>query len=276
MIRLFMSTDLAGSTLYKANCAHKGDANWLDVFRGFFRDYPLVVMGQVGMEFLAEDRLPEVSVWKFMGDEAIFTCVPQSPAEVTSLVRAHLQAMAAYERQYLADLPLRLKGTAWLAAFPSPNIEIEVPELAQREGAMQTDFIGPDIDLGFRISKFSAPGTVCVSLDVLEAVLRAENRDLLDFFLVGREELKGVLFGRPYPAIWAVPAGEPPNFLPWEIEDSPRIAKAVAEGPAAPEKLAQAIDGIRLFLHKMHGARVPPIRFDSEAAPARRRRRKAA
>lgn len=263
MVRLFMSTDIAGSTLFKASCAHKGDARWLDVFQSFFSNYPLMMVGQAGMEFLEEDRLPGIAVWKFMGDEAIFVSKPETPEEVTLLVRAHFNAMAAYEEQFLADLPLRLKGTAWLASFPTPNIEIEVPELAQNEGATQTDFIGPDIDLGFRIAKFAFPSTVSVSLDLLEVVLHAANRRLLDFFAVGREELKGVLFGRPYPAIWARPAGTPAGFLPWEIEDSDKVALAVASGPAPTEKLLDTIDGVRLYLRKMHGIDSEPTVFDA-------------
>ncbi|MBV9859196.1 MAG: hypothetical protein JO038_03690, partial [Alphaproteobacteria bacterium] len=127
MIRMFLSTDVAGSTQFKAGLAHKGASEWLKVFRDFFSHYPIIMMGQIGLEFLTESTLPEVAVWKFMGDEAIFTCEPSSAEEATLLVRAHFNAMAAYEQEYLADLPLRLKGTAWLARFPSPNIEIEVP-----------------------------------------------------------------------------------------------------------------------------------------------------
>ncbi|HZT87886.1 MAG TPA: hypothetical protein VFA12_07950 [Stellaceae bacterium] len=263
MIRMFMSTDVAGSTAFKASSSGKGDGTgWLDVFRAFFSSYPIMVMGQVGMEFLDEDTLPEVAVWKFMGDEAIFTCKPSSPEEVTLLVRAHFNAMAAYEQEYLADLPLRLKGTAWLARFPSPNIEVEVPELAKDVGTTPTDFIGPDIDLGFRITKFASPSAVAVSLDLLDVVLRADNRDLLDFYLVGREELKGVLFGRPYPVVWARASEAPPGFMPWEIDDSPMVAKAVAEGPTAPAALNETIDAVRLYLRKMHGAARPPLVFD--------------
>lgn len=265
MIRLFLSVDAAGSTEFKTGPARRDSLLWLDVFRDFFRNFPIMMIGQVGMEFLAEDSLPEVAVWKFMGDEAIFVAAPASPEEVTLLVRAHFNAMAAYEAEYLADLPLRLKGSAWLARFPSPNIEIEVPELA-RGGKAQTDFIGPDIDLGFRLGKFAWPATVTVSLDLLDVVLRAGNRDLMEFFLVGREPLKGVLFGRPYPAIWARPAGAAAGFMPWEIEDSPLVARAVAGGPAETETLRAAIDGVRLYLRKMHGTVSEPIRF--EAAPA--------
>jgi hypothetical protein len=169
--------------------------------------------------------------------------------------------MAAYEQEYLADLPLRLKGSAWLAKFPSPNIEVEVPELAKDGRTTPTDFIGPDIDLGFRLGKFAHPSTVCVSLDLLDVVLRAANRELLDCYLAGREELKGVLFGRPYPVVWARPAGVSSGFMPWEIEDSPIIAKAVADGPTPSGLLQETIDGVRLYLQKMHGVHQPPISF---------------
>ncbi|MGH7039476.1 MAG: hypothetical protein ACREE1_15200 [Stellaceae bacterium] len=265
MIRLFLSVDVAGSTEFKTGLTPRRGTLWLDVFRDFFRNFPIMMIGQVGMGFLTEDSLPEVSVWKFMGDEVIFAAAPASPEEVTLLMRAHFNAMAAYEAEYLADLPLRLKGSAWLACFPAPNIEIEVPELARGGGKTQTDFIGPDIDLGFRLGKFAWPATVTVSLDLLDVVLNAGNRDLMDFFLVGREPLKGVLFGRPYPAIWARPAGAAAGFMPWEIEDSPLVARAVAEGPATAGSLRMVIDGVRLYLRKMHGAASEPIRF--EAAP---------
>lgn len=269
-IRLFLSTDVAGSTEFKTGSARRNGTGWLDVFRDFFRNFPIVMIGQVGMEFLARDDLPEVAVWKFMGDETIFACEPASGEEVTLLLRAHLGAMAAYEAEYLADLPLRLKGSAWLARFPSPNIEIEVPELGRGGATAQTDFIGPDIDLGFRLGKFAWPATVTVSLDLLDAVLRADNRDLLDFFLVGREPLKGVLFGRPYPAVWARPAGAGSGFMPWEIEDSPWVARALAEGPSATDRLIETIEGVRLYLRKMHGATGEPIRFETAAGPVRK------
>ena len=276
MIRLFLSADVAGSTEYKVGLAHQPGTGWLDVFRDFFRNFPIMMMGQVGMEFLAEDTLPEVAVWKFMGDETIFVCAPVSPEEATLLLRAHFNAMAAYEAEYLADLPLRLKGTAWLARFPSPNIEIEVPELARGGGTTQTDFIGPDIDLGFRLGKFAWPATVSVSLDLLDVVLQAGNRELLDFFLVGREPLKGVLFGRPYPAVWARPAGAASGFMPWESEDSPLVARALAEGPASTDTLLDTINGLRLYLRKMHGTTSEPIRFEAAGAgPVRKIRSKA-
>jgi hypothetical protein len=75
-----------------------------------------------------------------------------------------------------------------------------------------------------------------------------------------------VLFGRPYPAVWARPAGAAAGFLPWEIEDSPLVARALADGPASTEALRDTIDGLRLYLRKMHGTVSEPIRFAAAGA----------
>jgi hypothetical protein len=262
MIRLFLSTDVAGSTLYKATRAHQADGGWIGIFRHFFSTFPFVMVGQVGLAFMDEEDLPKVSVWKVMGDEIILTAEPRTAEQAVLLVAALGRAMAAYEEEYFAGLPMRLKGTAWLARFPEPNIEIEIPELSDERRGGYVDFIGPDIDLGFRVSKFTRPSAVALSLDLAEVALNAANADALDLYLVGREELKGVLFGRPYPVIWARPSGLPPAFMPWEVDDCPLTARAAEAGPSDAAKLGAAIDAVRAYLAKMHGAAWPPLSFD--------------
>jgi hypothetical protein len=39
----------------------------------------------------------------------------------------------------------------------------------------------------------------------------------------------------------------------------------IADGPTTVDKLASTIDGIRLYLRKMHGVHLEPLLFDSEA-----------
>lgn len=268
-----MSTDVAGSTAYKTartqapgadglgdGSGLAGEPAWLGVFRSFFGNFPLMLMGHIASEMMEEDALPEVSVWKALGDEIIFTAQPQSPEETTSLVRAFFQAMTNYEREYLTLLPLRLKGSIWIAEFPSPNIEIELPEVSGGGGPM-IDFIGPGVDLGFRIGKFARPSAVVLSLEVVEIVLSARNCDSLTFTLVGRGELKGVLFGRPYPIVWARPTESEFEFLPWEIEDCPLTRTAMTEPPASAETLQTLIDDVRLYLRKMWGIESRPLTF---------------
>lgn len=259
MLRLFMSADVAGSTSFKAQAevASKVEPAWLSVFRSFFTNFPIMLMGQTAAEMVDEDSLPEIAVWKALGDELILTCPIGSAEEATHLIRALYLSMANYEKQYLKELPLRLKATAWIAEFPVPNIEIEIPELSG-DGQI-LDFIGPSIDLGFRISKFSRPSTVALSLDLVELLLSSRKSDLLTFQILGREGLKGVHFGRPYPVIWGRPEEVGYNFMPWEVEDCPLTRKALNEPPANRQEIRKLIEDTRLYLAKMHGVAPRPV-----------------
>lgn len=260
MLRLFLSVDMAGSTEFKARFTGQGADGWLSTFRTFFTSFPLMVAGQIGFAFLDEPVTPSIEVWKVMGDEVIFTVEPKTPEEVTSILIALLRTMRLYEDRHFTDVPLRLKGTAWLADFDGPNIEVEVPELSSGQAAY-LDYIGPDLDLGFRVGKFSRPGIMALSLDVLEVLLSGANADKAAIYLLGKEPLKGVMFGRHYPIVWLRDAETPFDFLPWEVEQDPLIAAALAAQPAAPEDLTRAINDMRLFLKRVHGRDRPAARL---------------
>jgi len=260
MLRLFLSVDMAGSTEFKARFTGQSSDGWLATFRTFFTSFPLMVAGQIGFAFLDDAETPAIEVWKVMGDEVIFTVEPKTPEEVTSMLLALLRTMRMYEDRHFADVPLRLKGTAWLADFDGPNIVVEVPELSSGQAAYM-DYIGPDLDLGFRVGKFSRPGIMALSLDVLEVVQSAANADKAAIYLLGKEPLKGVMFGRHYPIVWLRDAEIPFDFLPWEIEQDPLVAAALAADPATPEDLGRAIGDMRLYLKRVHGRDRPPPRL---------------
>ena len=175
MVRLFMSVDMVGSTDFKARLTGKGSDSWLKFFQDFFCNFPLMIAGQIGFEFLDDESTPAIRIWKAMGDEVLFVATPATPAEMTSILIAVLRTMRIYEDRYMTDLPLRLKGTAWLADFDGHNIEIEIPELSSGDASAYQDFIGPDIDVGFRVTKFARAGCMALSLDVAEQVLQAAN-----------------------------------------------------------------------------------------------------
>lgn len=260
MLRLFLSVDMVGSTEFKARFTGQGSEGWLGIFQTFFTSFPLMAAGQIGIEFLEDDATPAIDVWKVMGDEVVFVAQPGSPEELTSILLALLRTMQMYEERHFQQLPLRLKGTAWLADFDGHNIEIEIPELSSGTGA-HLDYIGPDIDLGFRISKFAKPGSLVISLDVLEVVLGARNAGKAALYLMGKEPLKGVMFGRPYPIVWMLGAESRFAFLPWEIEQDPLMAQALKTEPAPAADLRRVIDDMRHFLRKMHGRDRPPVKL---------------
>ena len=240
MLRLFMSVDIAGSTDYKAKFAASPDVGWLRVFESFFQIFPIVLIGQIAVEFFDEAELPSLRVWKVLGDEMIFTSEPQSGRDTALLLRALFSAMARYETQHFGDFPLHLKATAWSARFPAPNIEIEIPEMSH--GVTYVDYLGPDIDLGFRIARAAQPSAITVSHDLLEMLLEANAP--FDYFHGGDPVMAGVNQGRPYPIVWARPAGEA-----FAIENGaalyPKIAAALKDGPTDPDTLRAAIAAVR-------------------------------
>jgi hypothetical protein len=117
---------------------------------------------------------------------------------------------------------LDVKGAAWVAAFPTPNITVPVAdtysEANDTSSGLQTnedleaqaekqpwqfDFLGKDIDTGFRIAKHSAADRLSLSVELayLLASACAEGGRSLRFSYSGRDTIKGVVRGRPYPLI---------------------------------------------------------------------------
>jgi hypothetical protein len=226
MLRLFLSVDIVGSTRFKAERARRdgGAEGWLAVFKTFFTHLPLMLEGEVGLAFLDEDRTPAVDVWKAMGDEIIFAAALERDDDIAPLLLALLRAMRLLGERQFDALPLRLKGAAWTAAFPQPNIEIEIPELSSGEGCY-IDYLGPDIDLGFRIGRHARAGGLVGSVDLVERLLGAGGEASVALSVTGREVLKGAGFEHPYPII--------------------RMADAETEAPGPAEDVRAAIEEIR-------------------------------
>lgn len=251
MFRLFLSVDMVGSTAFKASAPLRGPNGWLAIFKTFFVNFPLMLAGQIGFEFLDEQETPAVDVWKAMGDEVIFTAQPAGAEELTVFLRVLLRTMRLYERTHFSDRPLRLKGTAWLADFADYNIALEIPELSSSDVAPHLDFIGPDLDLGFRLSKYARPDSLVVSLDLIDLLLEATNVADVALFLGGHETLKGVMFERAYPIIWLNDAHDGDEQLPWVNAQS-----------ASPDVLREHVEAMRKYLADAHGFERPRLTFN--------------
>jgi hypothetical protein len=69
----------------------------------------------------------------------------------------------------------------------------------------QFDFLGKGIDCGFRIAKFSSTDKFTISAELALALCESANSNSKPFSgkfnYLGREELKGVINGRPYPIV---------------------------------------------------------------------------
>lgn len=229
-----MSVDLVGSTAYKAKfenmAAGQASPVWVQEFRTFYQEFPRLVESKYNGDLDAPyDKLGPM-VWKTIGDEIIFCCRVHDIEHLAQCVTAFLRALEAYGTLLEKRGPLNVKGSGWVAAFPAPNISIEVfghenvasprndnaksfeaPHVQQSESFERRadqhphkfDFLGKGIDTGFRVAKNASAErfTASVQLGYLLAKASCEQKFSYPFGYHGREILKGVNGDRPYPVI---------------------------------------------------------------------------
>ncbi|NQV29121.1 MAG: hypothetical protein HQ518_32615 [Rhodopirellula sp.] len=191
-LRLFCSADIVGSTAFKAQNSPSKRPEWASTFSEFFRFFPQAVDA-------AYERLPggfhkpsaAMQAWKFVGDEILFSVAIANHKEGASHVWAFKSAISSFpELQWKPKgIPLDLKATGWIAGFPVSNRKVEIP------GSDGVDYIGPSVDLGFRLAKFSTPRKFVVSgslaLLVLDGIHSCDlPSDSVVLYLDGTESLK--------------------------------------------------------------------------------------
>ena len=250
-LRLFLSVDISGSTEYKSKHSNfKEYANhWARFYESFFQDFPARLAGEVFKEFKV--LRGSLQVWKCLGDEIIYEDVVISSGDCHKLVTAFYNAIVGYDkvvRETAGKPGLRVKGTCWTAGFPIRNAKIKVPN---KLSSYSTDYIGPDMDIGFRLSKVSRPERVVVSMDLADILTRQTFAEPLAFYQVGWEVLKGVFGDKPYPVIWVRKEEEIPYFLPWEDHLCPLNAIYRKKEKIDIQSLQSQIDSIRKELPQL-------------------------
>jgi hypothetical protein len=119
------------------------------------------------------------------------------------------------------EVPMDVKGSGWLAAFPAENISIGVFngnvaatrddedyltenfERGADEHPHKFDFLGTGIDAGFRVAKNASSDRFTASIGLALLLASAAQTGMFSgrFSYHGRERLKGVNRDRPYPVV---------------------------------------------------------------------------
>ena len=264
---VLMSADIVGATAFKESMHGREETlAWPAAFETFFRELPLVLMGQVALAFSEADSVPELGVWKVFGDEMVFRASPRSAEEALLLTESFYRSLIDYDSRVSGRWPLRLRGCCWAARFPERNIEIEIPEMAgagHAGDAAYVDYLGPDVDTGFRLIERVGGGHVIVSLNLAEALAHLTDDDGLRFHHVGEEVLKGVYRGRPYPMLLISLADRMPE-PPGGGEESLQYAFQYAlrdDSLIAPDALIELGRRTREDLKRTRGLDLAPIEF---------------
>lgn len=225
-LRLFQSVDLVGSTAFKSKYAKwetgASNAVWVTQIQHFYREFPKLLAANFQKE-AKSGRAP--SVWKTIGDEIIFCCRLQSLEHLAACSTAFMRSLEAYgARLDDFDRSLDVKGAAWVAAFPGPNVSVDIASIRSPDSATLSssdladeqdelradtkpsdfDFLGQHIDAGFRSARAATSDSMSLSLELAYLLAEAEGMKRPNgttFHYHGRHALKGVINDRPYPVV---------------------------------------------------------------------------
>ena len=202
---LFYSFDLVNSTRYKS----LDPDSWSELFRQNF--YRAVEGAMTKHRVKDSSSYPSPLLWKRLGDEILFYQKFPPEDELFLWIRWAINtatAIATKIRNSTAPVAKRarlgIKVTIWCALITTKGtgkthselmpsgVNLRILESDQRT----VDFIGTEIDLGFRLTKFSREG-IAVLDPWLASIAYANESNKLR--ILAQESLKGVWHEAPIP-----------------------------------------------------------------------------
>lgn len=209
---LFISYDLVNSTKFKTK-----SPKW-----------PMVVSHFYELALTTTKSIPKNYLWKYAGDEVLFFKTILDVQDLEEAISRFYEGSLEVTNQLQHGLygeevkkaKLSVKATAWLASavkIPSASIHETygnfnglgdeknniIIQTHNSKGDKVNDFLGHDIDTGFRVSKFSKYRVMSVSAELARVMVHICSGCTKDKLrLVGYEKLKGIWDERRYPVIW--------------------------------------------------------------------------
>jgi len=193
---LFLSVDIVGSTQYKQYYSERGESqHWIEFFEFFFEEFPKQL--NLSIQKSSSHYATDIEIWKTLGDEIIFKANIKNYRQVEIIIDYFINTIYTF-RQIIkqkgldSDISIDIKGSSWISEFPVYNSTLTIGKAA--------DYIGPSIDIGFRISKFATRRKFVISIEVARILVEKTNGFKLYFD--DTIPLKGVFKEKPYPLIW--------------------------------------------------------------------------
>ncbi len=203
-LRLFLSVDIVGSSAFKYQQTTGPGASWVFPFLSFYQAFPEFLDQAVDSLGLGKSKaipLKKPQIWKALGDELIFVAELRQRREAELYLRSFRKALQSASTNWQDNgHGFQFKGTAWLAGFPLGNVEVPITDSPGQLSPMP-DFVGPQIDAGFRLKDHATPRKLVISAD-LAYLLVVTPESKLSLFFDGDQPLKGIMRGKPYPLLW--------------------------------------------------------------------------
>lgn len=210
-VEVFFSFDIVNSTAYKT----LNFTGWSQVIIALFSK----------TQQLVAKKMPSAEMWRILGDEVIFI-VPikekndifvyvNSIFEILNIMVFQLKKGTFFDELGLCDFDCNLmkmqniismKASAWIAVIGENFKKLEqydnlIERFKLQEGYGIFEFLGNDIDTGFRIKENTQDRRFAISYELAYIVSR--NTDYLkNIHIITYKRLKGVWQNRLYPIIW--------------------------------------------------------------------------
>ena len=210
---LFFSYDIVNSTAYKS----VNYFGWAQVLNLLFK----------ALREDVQNQIKGAEMWRVLGDEAIFIVKIRDDDELHKYIRQIYKIMIStisklkngeffktddnFNLMKLQNI-LSLKTAAWIAAVSNVgdiskkviNLE-EVENIFERyrsqEGYEFFEFLGNDIDTGFRVATQVQDGRMVLSYE-LAYLVSQKTEGLSNLHIITYKRLKGVWKEKLYPVIW--------------------------------------------------------------------------
>jgi len=222
-LMFFCGFDLVGSTLLKTRRDAK---TWMQVMADFYK-------------FCGECANAELRPWKIVGDEVLFFADLDEDSDVaetvantySTLKRVQTLLRNKYDLDHLVDV----KALAWVCRvqrwFEGGNPDKKRPNSKLADTAIGLDpydFVGQNIDAGFRLEPYARKGMVTISPG-LASLLLAKNFPPQRLHIAATRKLKGVGDETPTPIVWYLPDTDYPfeHFDFIDRAEDPLVHEAV-------------------------------------------------
>lgn len=265
---IFLSFDIVNSTAYKSLNPYW--TKTINLFREFSFKYMSECFREKPNASNTEKDFCDLKYffWKNLGDEVIFMFPNPKISELYKLPDA---SWSVLDRIYKSletptsnsSVKVSVKATLWIAEIDEKselrrqrildeynalvkkaNIEVgEEPPFQERNINVAIndithntiDFLGPDIDTGFRLSHYASHNKLTLDARLAWILINlVEKTQYHNCFksnakIVGYETLKGVWNEKPYPIIWYMPEWNEKNlFYYYEEVDEKSLASKIA------------------------------------------------
>lgn len=199
-----------GEEVYKHICDNEAHQDWSIIIEKCLEDFHQNFNSRLNTK--ADPGFKSEIPWKMAGDELIYCIDVENRRKVHDYLLSFFETLRYFDKQYFDKGSfIRVKGAAWTVGFPIRNrrmTPIKYPEHSgdSSQSQLMEDYMGPEIDIGFRIGKHTFPGLIVVSLELAyilnDTKLQISPEKRLRVIDTGWEELKGVWEGNKYPIFW--------------------------------------------------------------------------